>query len=279
MISLWILLGLTILTLTVSQQVALGLRLSRYQQERLKAYAQAKAAVNQAIRKIEQDGMAESAVDEERKININTASPQLLLALLEHCRIDSPDNVVNAILIWRGGLADTNNIYEELGYPAKGSQFTSIEDNKFTNIEELNLVKGISSEEYQKLSPLITVYGKGLININTASEEVLRILLHSIAKELKIKEEGVAESILTDIIVLRDTKQCFIGLEEISSGVIVTGAKADIFTQFLNRITLQSNNFLIEVSADAGKIKSKISAVYNRAENRADKKILSWYES
>lgn len=44
------------------------------------------------------------------------------------------------------------------------------------SVSELRWVKGISAEIYQALSPHLTVWGDGAININTATENVLRSL-------------------------------------------------------------------------------------------------------
>lgn len=54
-IGLWILVILTILSVSIGHRVSFGLRLSRYQRDRVKAYCLAKAGVNRAILELEND--------------------------------------------------------------------------------------------------------------------------------------------------------------------------------------------------------------------------------
>ncbi|MEK6714715.1 MAG: hypothetical protein AABY43_01550, partial [Candidatus Omnitrophota bacterium] len=88
----------------------------------------------QDTKKDSQPEIIYGVIDEERRININTASYELLIALFRECGLLQPEAEKRAdnILIWRGDKADDNKIYESLGYPPKG--------NKFSNLEELKLV-------------------------------------------------------------------------------------------------------------------------------------------
>ncbi|MBM3253535.1 MAG: general secretion pathway protein GspK, partial [Candidatus Omnitrophica bacterium] len=204
-------------------------------------------------------------IDEERKININIASRELLLALLEEFAVNAAQDIVNNILIWRGDISDNDKIYEKLGYPCKA-------DN-FSNIEELTLVKDITPNDYQKLRESITTYGDGFVNINTVSFKTLTIFAHGIAKSLSI-DENFADSVATKIIELRDRNGCFKEKNEID--IILTGEEEEnIFNKLMDSIIFKSDNFLIEATGNVVKIRGKISAVYNRK----DKRILYWHES
>lgn len=306
-VSLWILAILTILAVNIGHRVCLALRLSRYHRDRLKAFYLTKAGINRAIVELEKDTNDYDAldeqwadnedvfkriilnesqyefatvgyelvddnkpknvyglIDEERKININTASEELLVALLERCEINPAQDIVNNILIWRGNIPDDNKIYENLGYPCKA--------HKFSNIEELTLVKGIAPESYQRLKGLITVYGDGFININTASSRVLSVFTRGIAKDLSIGE-NFADSITTKIIDFRNGHGPFNTKSDIN--ITLTGdEETNIFNNLMDKVIVQSDNFLIEVTGNVGKIKSKVMSVYNRK----DKKILYWHE-
>ena len=310
-ITLWVVLSLSVLAVSLGHRVSMGLRLSSYQRDRLKALYMAKAAIILAIRQITSDAsldcdslnenwvdneevfkkiafkadMSEFAsvsyniiddnnetktiyglVDEERKININTASKELLTALLEEFGIEWEQlDVVNNILIWRGDIPDTNKIYENSGYPCKSG--------KFQNIEELILVKGINPEDIEKLRKNITVYGEGLTNINTVSFQTLKIISRAIAKKLSL-ESNFADTVTTKIITLRNEVGYFKENNDIK--IATTGAEeTNIFNELLKNIVLKSDNFSIEVCGNAGKIKRKVEVVYNRKE----KGIIYWHET
>jgi len=120
-------------------------------------------------------------VDEERKINLNTAEMQVLRRL---SRVVLGFNETQAqefaasIVDWRdpdselsiplGSAEDT--YYEDLKYPY------AAKDADFEVLDELLLVKGIDKDIFQKIKDYLTVYGSGKININTASKEVLLAL-------------------------------------------------------------------------------------------------------
>lgn len=309
-IILWVLVILTMLAVSIGHRVSMSLRLSSYQKDRLKAFYLAKAGLNTAIKEInndpvlDYDGLTDNwadnqvafrkiyfddipdefatvsydtfdsnnelrinygVIDEESKININTASKELLTALLEKCGIDTAGKIVNNILIWRGEIPDEHKVYENAGYTAKAC--------KFTNIEELILVKGVTALDYQKLKLLVTTYGQGLLNINTASVEVLAMFARGIAKELSIGE-NLADGVAGKIIDLRSNNIQFKTKSEIN--IALTGEEeTNIFNKLMDKIVVQSNIFLIESTGNVRKIKNKLKVVYNRQ----DKSNLYWHEN
>lgn len=308
-ISFWILIILAVLAVSLGHRVSFGLKLSRYQKDRLKAAYLAKAGINRAIIELiddktpDYDGLNDSwadneqvfkrivfkknkdefasvsyfikqgkereakygLIDEERKININTASREALVALLEKFNLDGAADKADNILIWRGDIPDEREVYEHLGYPCKAY--------KFSSPEELVLVKGFTPEDCQRLRKLITIYTEGKLNINTASSEALAIVSRGIAKEHSL-EESSADNVAQKIVELRNKKVYFQNKEDIA--VELTGAEeTNIFNSLMGEVVFTSNNFLIEVCGNVGKIKSKAKAVYNRK----DKKILYWHES
>ncbi len=117
--------------------------------------------------------------DESSKININKAPLQILKSMLKNIggmEEDEAADAAAAIVDWRdkdiivsSGGAE-NDYYKGLKppYPCKNGEFQIP--------EELLLVKGISPQVYSKISRVITVYGGGKVNINTAGREVLRAL-------------------------------------------------------------------------------------------------------
>lgn len=118
-------------------------------------------------------------VDEERKINVNTASAGVLKYFFETAgSVSSQDaaDIADAIADWRDGDDEPSPngaespYYEALdpGYPCKNGSFEIP--------EELLLVKGVTQEIFDKIKDRLTVYGEGKVNINTAGAAVLQSL-------------------------------------------------------------------------------------------------------
>ncbi|OGW29830.1 MAG: hypothetical protein A2X59_09110 [Nitrospirae bacterium GWC2_42_7] len=122
--------------------------------------------------------------DEDSRININTASPEMLQKLFGYAGVKEDEiiGLIDSVLDWKdpdtehhlSGAED--EYYEELEEPYKTK-------NAFFNVpEELALVKGIKpeymtgSEEGKSLFPLITTFSKGIYNINTVTREVMQFL-------------------------------------------------------------------------------------------------------
>jgi len=140
--------------------------------------------------------------DEDSKLNINTASRDTLKTLFSDSGVDSSevDTIVDSIIDWR----DTNeehhlNGAEEDYYRSLDIPY-SCKDGPFDSIEELLRVKGMTREilygskkegdeedneeasddeevTYEGVDRYLTVYGSIKININTASESLLDVIL------------------------------------------------------------------------------------------------------
>ncbi len=312
-ICMWVLILLTLLALSAGHRVSLSLKLAGYQKNKLKSLYLAKAGLALAIKEIDNDATAEydgikdswadntslftkitlnnnpgeyatvnykktegnaesivyGALDEESKINLNTASKELLIALFEACDASAKEaeEISENTLIWRGTKEDSGNIYNELGYAAK--------KNIFSVNEEILLVKGITEGLHNKLKRLITVSGNktpSTININTATEDTVKIFSRGIALELGLNT-SVADNVTAKITAKRNPGLPFKNKEELN--IEAAPGEDNLINTIKNRVSFKSDYFLIEVTGITGKIKSMISAVYNRKEN----KILSWHES
>src|SRR3989338_3786383 len=115
-------------------------------------------------------------VDEESKINVNKAPEMVLRSLIKTVLgADEPQghDLAQAIVDWRkvteGELKGfySDSYYDNLQdpYPPKKADFEII--------DELLLVKVFDAPRFKRLSPYLTVYGEGRVNINTASRPVL----------------------------------------------------------------------------------------------------------
>lgn len=120
--------------------------------------------------------------DEEGRININYASETLLRRLFHYSGVDKEkeNELIDSLKDWidpddahrLNGAED--EYYEPLGYSTK--------NDRIDTIEELNLIKGFSrgilygDEEHKGISSMITTFGTGGLNINTASRELMSLL-------------------------------------------------------------------------------------------------------
>ncbi len=133
-------------------------------------------------------------VDEERKININTAPFEVLKRFFETVAGISSQKareIASSIIDWRDkddepedDGAETS-YYSNLrpGYPCKNSNFESL--------EELLLVKGMDRDIFGKVRDRLTIFGTGAVNVNTADMLVLESL-------------GMSESLVEKLIHFRN---------------------------------------------------------------------------
>ncbi len=196
-IALWIMAILSLLALGLGHRMGLELRLAGYQRDRLKLLYIARAGINRTILELEKtesssyhslkdlsritDSLNNTEVgdgqflleisDEERKININRASEEILTLLPGISK-----NIASSIIDWR----DEDN--DPLTGGAESQYYLSLDppyeckNSAFELKEELLLVKGIDAETLSQFRDLITTYGEGRVNINTASRDAFEAL-------------------------------------------------------------------------------------------------------
>jgi general secretion pathway protein K len=122
--------------------------------------------------------------DEESRINLNRATPDQLHRLLIELGIekDERDVIVDSIQDWRDGDEDHRLNGAESDYYLGLPQPYKSKNADFDSVDELRLVRGITDQiffgtpERPGLVEYLTVAGSGSININTASDVVLRTL-------------------------------------------------------------------------------------------------------
>ncbi len=135
-------------------------------------------------------------------------------------------------------------------------------DKPFITTGELLLVKGFKGDYYflppssrngeksfKALSKYITVYGNGLININTAEVPVLCSL-----------SEDITEEIANDIISYRE-KNPFKKIEDLKNVETVSDI---LYDEISSLITVKSNLFRIKAIGVIGELKETIEAVVMR---------------
>ena len=141
--------------------------------------------------------------DECGKININklvegstfnNTMRGLLIRFLSHPRFKLQDreveDLVNAIKDWIDADSEvTGTGAENAYYQSLGKPYTA-RNGPMESVDELLLVRGVTKDLYYGttekpgLARFLTVYGEGMININTAPKEVLQALAPAITEDM-----------------------------------------------------------------------------------------------
>jgi type II secretory pathway component PulK len=122
--------------------------------------------------RVTESGTAFGLEDEQGRLNVNKARPEMLQRLLG----EGNDELVQSILLWRtpasepAGLERENDFYEARPHPYRCKLAP------FESVEELLMVRGMTPGLFNRLRPHVTVYTNGLVNLNTASRPVLLAL-------------------------------------------------------------------------------------------------------
>ncbi len=128
-------------------------------------------------------------IDEERKLNVNTADAETLSRLLQIFEVeeDLANEIAYAITDWR----DTDSFLSNPSFGAEDDYYEDLKvsygakDQPFEVRQELLLVRSMTPEIYDRIKNYVTVFGGGSVNINTASEPVLSALgLGELAKKI-----------------------------------------------------------------------------------------------
>jgi general secretion pathway protein K len=118
-------------------------------------------------------------MDEDRRLNLNTAPGDVLQRLFELAgglTEHDAEALSEAVQDWR----DEDD--RERSHGAEGIYYRSrsggydCKDGPFENLEELLLVRGVTPALFAKLEPYLTVYGSGRLNLNTAEPMALSAL-------------------------------------------------------------------------------------------------------
>lgn len=168
--------------------------------------------------------LAGGITDEQGKININSLletggkvskeSPRKkqLQLLFEHLQL-KPE-LVDPIVDWIDSNSEPEQHGAEADFYQQMTPSYSIKDGPLDTLQELHMIKGISDEVYNKISPYLTVYGDGKINVNTADILVIRSLAEGIEETIarrivdgrpyqdrnKYKENVADESVKTKLL-------------------------------------------------------------------------------
>lgn len=210
-------------------------------------------------------------MDEERKININTAPQNVLENLLNG--VNENITIAASIIAWRSpppGIDDA--YYESLEHPYQ------CKHGKFSTPEELLLVKGINQQLFDKIKDYITVFGSAeafTVNINTASEKVLFAILDT----PELAEIGI-DAIISEIMGFRKGNDGIIGTAD--DGIYRDIGRIPLPTQaesLRNSFTIKSDYFRIESKGaiDRSKTEKKLAAIATK-DAGGNYKLVSYHE-
>lgn len=137
-------------------------------------------------KRLTEDGEVEIWIsDENGRININFANQDRLAKLFSYCGVKQEDlnTIVDSIMDWKDLDSEhhlsgaESDYYEALEDPYKAK------NGLFDIPDEIALVKGLKPEYLHgtgeggiAVLPLITTFGKNMVNINTVSKEVMEVL-------------------------------------------------------------------------------------------------------
>src|SRR5690606_8405821 len=118
------------------------------------------------------------ARDAGSQLHLNVADEEELRRYFSALRMDygKADRLAQAIMDWR----DLDQSHRARGaerddYLAAGSAVLPA-DGPFRRVSDLRFVMGMTSADYDLLSPHLTLFGSGRINLNSAPREVLLAL-------------------------------------------------------------------------------------------------------
>ena len=207
------------------------------------------------------DGLVYGVVDEDRKINLNSA-PKAVLIMLP----GMPEEIADSIADWR-----------------KQRALGERRDRAFKVLEELLLVEGMTDEVFQVLRPFVTIYTDGKVNLNTAPREVLKAL-------------GMGEGLVNKLLRFRSGRDDIRGTgdDQIFTTLASAGLQLNAFDSLTpqeaaqltnlivqNRLKVTSSFFRIYASGRVrdGKIIRSVEGVVQRGTGPSDSLVLlAWHE-
>ena len=187
--------------------------------------------------------------DESARVNLNSLSREEMRRLLE----GGADGLADYILDY----CDSDR--QERAFESE----RNVKNGPLAVAEELFLIKGFSPDDYARIKAMVTTFGDGKVNVNTADKALLEVLVEDPAAKSKIfaaRFDSAGESP-----GYFDAARWEDFLESLPSNVR---------RSFDERFKINSDVFRIDSRVEAGDSLKKITCVYNRASG----KILYWHE-
>lgn len=120
------------------------------------------------------DGRLQLNLLVDQQGNPNILYRERFVRLCEELALENPDALADALIDWIDPDHDISpSGAEDVNYRAENPPYEAT-DGAMLSIDELQLIRGFDSETIALLGPFVSSFGSGLLNINTASPEVLR---------------------------------------------------------------------------------------------------------
>jgi general secretion pathway protein K len=135
--------------------------------------------------------------------------------------------------------------------PAEDAYYSSLprpykcKNAKLDSVDELNRVRGITPEIFNKLKPFVTIRSSGFININTAPRELLMAL-----------DDDISDS-LADSVIRARNEMPFKSKNEIQN---VSGFQS-IFPRIANLIDVSTDTFSVSATITFNEVTRKAEAI------------------
>ena len=195
-----------------------------------------------------EEEIVHGVVDEDRKVNINTASKAILERLP-----GMTEEIVEALLEWREEHSGEGE--------GEGKEKEKEQNKPFGVLEELLRVEGMTDEAFEALQPFTTVYTDGKINVNTSPKEVLISL-------------GMVDSLAEKFLRFRRGPDSILGTEDDQSFTAV-GSVQQQLGAFESLSPEEAAQLSAVVSQNLLKVSSVVFRVYSRGTVRDGKIVRS----
>jgi type II secretory pathway component PulK len=294
MVALWVMAILAVFALALGQRSALDLKIARVHRDSLRAGWLAASGIAQAVALIDADesptydtiaecgfslkgkqpqeilnrdwedygGFRIEITDEERKINAVKNKDQLKRVMTERARYSDAfaGKVIAAI-----NPQTPLNVPEELPFVIEGAYLAD------GQAPEEALAK--SRADFSMFKDLITIYGEGRVNLNTAPKEVLDVLCAETPnagglgqKIIDFRERDFFNENTVDAVKNEFAASSSLTADE-------SAAIDALYNQTL--LSVKSDNFRIKSTGTVNSITKVITAVYSRS----TKKFVYWQEA
>lgn len=181
--SLWILVIISALALSIAYRASIGLKLVKYYRDEIQARQVTSIVIKDFVRNKAKNNPTCKVIDEQSKLNLNVIDKKILSSLPLIGR-----DFANVIIEYRN----------------------SRPDGKLKSLEELTLIDNFDPRILKELENYLTVYGNGQININTAKREVLKAL-------------GLKDSLIEEIINRQKEGYAINDLNQLFSDQLIDG--------------------------------------------------------
>ncbi|MBI5150933.1 MAG: general secretion pathway protein GspK [Candidatus Omnitrophica bacterium] len=219
-------------------------------------------------------------IDESRKINLNTADKETLERLfrivLGGDEMEAQD-LAASVIDWRDAdseLSSPLGSAEDSHYRNLNTPYEA-KDMSFEILDELGMVKGVNAQSFNQLMNYVTVYGDGLVNVNTASRAVLLAL----GLNMTITDKILSYRYGKDAILGTDDDNTFDSPAEIipklSQFSSLSESELARFSQVVGRLGVQSGYFMLRVTARLNKRPNALNVV---AVVQRSGKVVYWHE-